>query len=524
MQQPFVVQRVVFTLHFRNKTYRFFLSQPSLFKMQSMKRKQLVQTKSRKKVKQKSSLEPFWNWRSSSISNRLPSEHQSEPTNLDLSWTCNKLSDMQQRDNRISTTPLLVNENVDLLKAVRIRVYPTKEQKKLLNTWFGAARWTFNHCADYINKNMKTVTRKDLQLQVLRNDNVNIQMNAWVVSTPAQIRGGALIDAINALKAHKAKKKENQKGGFHLKFRCRNDPTQSIVVPKQDWGRKRGLFAPIFSASTLKSYDKTYPLPEVLAHDCRLLRDKNKKYFFCMPMDRARHDMTQTGKIVAIDPGVRTFLTTYDQDGEISEWGKDDRSRLYRLGIHIDKLTSKSTKVKHASRYRIKKAIGRIYDRIRNLVDDVHKKAAKWLCEHHQTILIPAFESHKMSKREGRRIHKSTVRSMLTWAHYRFRQRLIFKATEYPGVEVKIVTEEYTSKTCGKCGVLHHKLGGNKLFICPSCHWKCGRDVNGARNILIKHLTTTSSDDERMRHVALSLLPTDKDMQNCAKRAKLEIV
>ncbi|WP_322111932.1 zinc ribbon domain-containing protein, partial [Aerosakkonema funiforme] len=31
------------------------------------------------------------------------------------------------------------------------------------------------------------------------------------------------------------------------------------------------------------------------------------------------------------------------------------------------------------------------------------------------------------------------------------------------------VTEEYTSKTCTRCGQVHPKLGGSQLFHCPEC-------------------------------------------------------
>ena len=51
-----------------------------------------------------------------------------------------------------------------------------------------------------------------------------------------------------------------------------------------------------------------------------------------------------------------------------------------------------------------------------------------------------------------------------------------------------VVTEEYTSKTCGACGHLHDKLGGNKRFRCPKCNALFDRDWNAARNILIKFL------------------------------------
>jgi putative transposase len=67
------------------------------------------------------------------------------------------------------------------------------------------------------------------------------------------------------------------------------------------------------------------------------------------------------------------------------------------------------------------------------------------------------------------------------------------KAREYPWCQVVIVSEAYTSKTCRRCGVIHHKLCGNKVFNCPSCRLSCDRDKHAARNILLRYLTTTNT-------------------------------
>jgi transposase len=51
--------------------------------------------------------------------------------------------------------------------------------------------------------------------------------------------------------------------------------------------------------------------------------------------------------------------------------------------------------------------------------------------------------------------------------------------------------EDYTSKTCGQCGVLNQKLGGHKVFNCPEegCDYIADRDISAARNILLRYLT-----------------------------------
>ena len=70
---------------------------------------------------------------------------------------------------------------------------------------------------------------------------------------------------------------------------------------------------------------------------------------------------------------------------------------------------------------------------------------------------------------------------------------LIHKAREHSWCRVVICTEEYTSKTCGFCGYIHKKLGGSKVFCCPQCKTNLDRDINGARNILLRYLTKKES-------------------------------
>src|SRR5207248_8224269 len=111
------------------------------------------------------------------------------------------------------------------------------------------------------------------------------------------------------------------------------------------------------------------------------------------------------------------------------------------------------------------------------------------VCEnHHVVILHPEFKTKDMVRRGSfKKIHSKTARQMLTWSHYRFCQYLLHK---YPWCKVVICTEEYTSKTCGCCGVINRNLGSSKTFQCGAT---IDRDVNGARNVLLKYITENKS-------------------------------
>ena len=78
-------------------------------------------------------------------------------------------------------------------------------------------------------------------------------------------------------------------------------------------------------------------------------------------------------------------------------------------------------------------------------------------------------------------------RKMMTWSHYAFKRRLLDHAQHF-GCKVFIVNESVTSKTCGECGAMTESLGSSKMFHCALCNVTMDRDVNAARNILMRNL------------------------------------
>jgi putative transposase len=176
--------------------------------------------------------------------------------------------------------------------------------------------------------------------------------------------------------------------------------------------------------------------------------------------------------------------------------GKGDVQRLCRLSHGIDKLCAKIEGCKqHKRRLRLRRAKFRVYKKIRHLTDEVHWQTANYLCRTFDTILLPEFGTSEMVKKRHangswkRKISRNTSRRMLLWSHYRFRQRLIEKAKQH-GTAIVIVNEAFTSKTCSRCGYQNHRLGGSKVFKCRRCDLVSDRDVNGARNILLRNVCT----------------------------------
>jgi putative transposase len=106
-------------------------------------------------------------------------------------------------------------------------------------------------------------------------------------------------------------------------------------------------------------------------------------------------------------------------------------------------------------------------------------------------IYLPTFETSLMVARGSRKLSSKSARAMMTWAFYQFSQTLEHLCNRY-GSRLVRVTEEYTSKTCTKCGHVHRKLGGSKIFKCPNCGYEIPRDFNGALGIFLKALWDTT--------------------------------
>jgi putative transposase len=272
------------------------------------------------------------------------------------------------------------------------------------------------------------------------------------------------------------------------------NPYNEISVPEMKI-RDRPLQNLLFNSTTQSKSGVRPPMA------CKLVYDKGTRiYEIHIPMKRkqiwaetAYTENQGCAQAIALDPGVRTFLTGYQADGMVTKFADGDIKRLCRLAATIDKLTARleSPEVRHKDRLRLKRTRFRIYTKITNLVSESHWKIAHYLCSNYDVILLPSFGTQDMVKKirsdkKRRKIGKDTARRMLMWSHYKFRCRLMNKARQW-GKTVVIVNEAYTSKTCTRCGWQNHKLGGAKLFKCKQCYLRVDRDVNGARNILLRN-------------------------------------
>ena len=364
-----------------------------------------------------------------------------------------------------------------------------------------------------------------------------MRKHPWLKDTPRCIRYNALCAVVKADDSNTAKRDhmrargETKRHKYAIKYRSRKQPSswtievdgrdikrvETIDRPKTRYkndtkhaGRRKWAKVSLFEKALGGPLLLTEPVPSDIKYAAVKITRNRLRHFHmhvqwsCTKWEELPRPKPEAEReVVALDPGVRTFQTFYSPNKDFGSYatGEYGYAKVYSEAKRCDKTIAKmvAAKEKGELTYRHKrnmmKSKHRSIERVRNLVSEVHRKVANDLCNNYDTIMLPVFESQKIVRKprtEGekrRAIGSKIARALLMWRHYEFRQYLASKVL-MRGKELSVVTEEYTTQCCGKCGTRNENLGGARKYKCvdAACGFKCGRDENAARNIFLKYL------------------------------------
>jgi transposase len=252
-----------------------------------------------------------------------------------------------------------------------------------------------------------------------------------------------------------------------------------IFLPKKKKLKTNGLELPL---DEIPSFFDLGSDKIKLDHNLKLSRINGEYYIYVLYYPEIKRRECKTDKIVSIDPGIDVFGTFYSPQGEWGEIGKDFDIKLEKMRSKMRDVKKKYSSSLNPDQNRKncdKRVISKIKRKIKNVVDDFHWKAIHWLLTRYDKIVIPRLYVQKGNKLKEK---QADLR------HCQFVDRLIYKSMFYEDKEIYEVKEHWTSKTCTRCGFIDHNLGSAKTYKCKECKLETGRDLNGVRNILLKHL------------------------------------
>ena len=306
---------------------------------------------------------------------------------------------------------------------------------------------------------------------------------SYIKSIPYQIKKIAVKDSYTSWRTNCKKTKKTGKL-FKLRYKTRKNPIQSCYIPKQSVS-ENGIYHTI--SGKLKFSEREWLNNDFC--DCRLINDHGR-WYLSVPHKITTSATENQGGIVALDPGVKNFLTYFSEDGRFGWLGIHAFDRILNLNLKRDKLFSKFALTKDKrEKCNLKRTLNRTYHRIQDLVNELHWQCINYLVHNFSVIVFPPFEVKGMTKK-GRKLRKSVVRSMLALRFFEFKERLKQKCKEC-GVLYVEQNESYTSKTNSFTGELIPNLGSKEWFTYDGI--KVHRDLNAARNILIRAMRDSSA-------------------------------
>ena len=369
----------------------------------------------------------------------------------------------------------------------KIRFYPNQEQRIFFDKCFNVHRYFYNKAVQY-NKTNSTTSNITIRNNLKIKDK-ELEYK-WMKCVPYDTRDLAIKNFVGSFKSSLALKKKGHIKKFEMKYITKKDSnmcymTKSTLtdITKNEKRRisicKRRIksqlnFRKLIRKKTIVS-DGEFPV----------IKDNAGRYYLCtiLKIKNTPKNIKSNDELVALDPGVRTFQTYFSQK-ECGTIGDNINKDIRKINSRIDRLEALKPTLKAKTRYNLKRRCLLLRSKITNKVNDLHWKSASFLTQRYKVIFLPHFKVKQMCMKNK---NKKVNREMCNLAHYKFKERLKYKA-QLNNCQVIDCCESYTSKTCTKCGKLNN-VGSNKIYKCESCECHIDRDLNGARNIFIRCLT-----------------------------------
>ena len=365
-----------------------------------------------------------------------------------------------------------------MLKGIKIRIYPDKEQEKLL----------LSYCKDYHNmKNFLVAKFKDNLPNVGNNNIIGYKdrdllqeyESTYNCKTELLMRSvrGAIVDYVSGVTRF-YQKLSSRSPKFH-----KYDPNKQsfYIVDGRYLVKDYSIRMPIRIelAQKYKStisrkipIDKKYVTKENLTYIKNIRFHYQKgKWYVSGCYDVPDVTINQNKEFLGLDWGIKNFMTT--SESTLINYPKEivrEYYRIRKLSHYLDK------KVRNSNNYKkLKKKFDKAYKRMNGLKRNfIHQETTKLARQYH--IVIEDISFQNISKK------KKFIRRMSVLApKYMFEEQLEWKCKKFGSHFIK-VSPKNTSRTCSVCGQIHDMKLGDRTMIC-SCGNKMDRDINAAINI-----------------------------------------
>ena len=409
-----------------------------------------------------------------------------------------------------------------MLRAIKIRLYPNKEQATMFNKLLGCYRVVYNQCLSRkIKSYEETKTSENLTTlghfvhhELLKDDNF-----IWLREQNTKDLKQAVKDMLTAYKNF------FERHSGYPKFKSKHDNKQSCRFELGAISKRNDYTAYHLSLANIKNvkfrcsekYARYLQKHHGNIRQATLTKLPCGEYHLSILVDGdLTHKVKEIDAVVGIDLGIKDFVIT--SDGEVFDnlhFKKTETKKIKRLQRQLSKKQKGSN---NRNRARIK--LAKLYKKINDKKQYYLHAVSNSLIDENQVICMEDLNVKGMMK------NHNLAESICEMNFGEFRRMLEYKTNWYNRKIVFVDRFYPSSKMCHNCGYINKNLTlKDRQWVCPQCGEIIERDYNAALNILDEGLRIIGSSTTEFTLVDYPTVddPIRNDLLKSSDRLKQEV-
>lgn len=374
-------------------------------------------------------------------------------------------------------------------KGIRVRLYPTEEQEILINKTIGCCRFIYNttleNCKQSYERTQHFPSKKERSANLVPLK----ETNQFLKEVDAHALQYSVRDFDSALNTFF---KNRSNFGFP-QFKSKHRGKQSYRTPynggKADVLDNKHIKLPKLGRVKTKRFD----IPEVYKiFNFTIERTNTGKYYASICIETEVQQLPRTGKQAGFDLGLIDLLIGSDgtrvERPKFAYTFKDklaqEQRKLSKMRTKLERVNANLDECKNYQKQ--KRKVAKLHEHIANCAKDFNHKLSRKLVGEYDLLAFENLNFEGMKKNYRLAYAVSDVRwsQLLNFIKYK---------CQWYEKEFRQVDRFYaSSKICSECGTYHKDIVNSlsvREWICPDCGAHHDRDINAAKNILIKALS-----------------------------------
>ena len=370
-----------------------------------------------------------------------------------------------------------------MLRAIKVRLYPNKEQEQIINKLLGCYRFVYNYMLA-LRKQEYDINKINLSLNklskyfhgtLIKNEKYN-----WLKEQNTKVLKQSIRQLCNAydnfFKYHKGypkfkSKKDKQSALFPIDAisKCNTFKTKHISLVTSLKNIK-------FHCSDL--YFKRLQTYKNNIRSATISKTKSGNYFLSILIDIEEYEIVKfkkTGKSIGIDLGVKDFVISSDgKKFENKHFLKNHENKIKKLQRQLSRKV-KGSNNRNKAKIKLAKAFEHLVNQRENYIHEVVNE----LLMKYDTIFMEDLNVSGMLK------NHCLSKAIQEVGFFKFKTILQSKALTNDKKVILINRYYPSSKTCSFCNYKNNDLNlSDRFWQCPQCGKSHDRDINAAKNIL----------------------------------------